>query len=227
MTLLAGRPYALGTAPHSAGAIVQTFFAGEEGGPALAGVLSGQVGAEWPASARHPGHAGRPPSNYLAAPLARVSELSTVDPSPAFGFGHGLSYTTFDWSPLTGEQDQVGVDGSVHLSLRVTNSGDRPGTEVVQFYLHDPVASVVLPVRRLIGYARVELELRATADVLVEVPADLASFTGRHGTRVVEPGEIVIEAGRSSTDIASSRSVLLVGVTRCMSPVSDCNLTSE
>ena len=214
VALLAGRPYALGSAPKAAGAIVQTFFAGEEGGPALAGVLSGRVEPSGRLPVGIPATPDGQPGTYLAAPLARATELSTVDPTSAFGFGHGLSYTSFDWSPLACEQDEVGVDGSVRLSLQVTNSGDRAGTEVVQFYLHDPVATVVLPVRRLIGYTRVDLAPGACADVQLDLPADLASFTGRHGTRIVEPGEIVIEAGRSSTDIDSSRSVLLVGVTR-------------
>jgi len=150
VALLAGRPYALGSAPKAAGAIVQTFFAGEEGGPALAGVLSGRVEPSGRLPVGIPATPDGQPGTYLAAPLARATELSTVDPTSAFGFGHGLSYTSFDWSPLACEQDEVGVDGSVRLSLQVTNSGDRPGTEVVQFYLHDPVATVVLPVRRLI-----------------------------------------------------------------------------
>jgi beta-xylosidase len=214
VVLLAGRPYALGSAPASAGAIVQSFFPGEEGAAALSGVLSGRVNPSGRLPVGVPAHPDAQPGTYLAPPLARRSDLSTVDPTPAYPFGHGLGYTTFDWTRPTVAADSVGVDGVVRLSLRVTNTGERAGVDVVQFYLHDPVASVVLPVRRLIGYARVDLAAGGSVTVDVEIPADLASFTGRHGTRVVEPGEVVIEVARSSADIVARCPVHLVGVTR-------------
>jgi len=98
--------------------------------------------------------------------------------------------------------------------VRVRNSGDRGGAEVVQLYLHDPVASVVRPVQRLVGFARVSLEPGEAVDVSFTVPADLASFTGRAGARIVEPGEIVLSVGRSSADLAFSHTVRLSGAVR-------------
>ncbi|MFC7472072.1 fibronectin type III-like domain-contianing protein [Actinomadura keratinilytica] len=86
--------------------------------------------------------------------------MSHVDPTPAFGFGHGLTYTTFAWSDLLVEREQAPTDGEFALSCTVRNTGGREGTEVVQVYLHDPVASVVQPVRRLIGYVRLDLRPR-------------------------------------------------------------------
>ncbi|WP_223172091.1 fibronectin type III-like domain-contianing protein [Microbacterium sp. NIBRBAC000506063] len=100
------------------------------------------------------------------------------------------------------------------LSVRIENAGDRSGVEVVQLYLHDPVASVVLPVQRLIAWARVELDAGEGATVSFEMPTDLASFTGRDGRRIVEPGEIVLSVGRSSGDLVSSCSARLEGETR-------------
>ena len=84
----------------------------------------------------------------------------------------------------------------------------------MQLYLHDPVASAVRPVQRLIAYARVPLAVGERARVSFEVPADLASFTGVDGRRIVEPGELVLGFGRSSAEIVGTRSVRVVGETR-------------
>ena len=133
---------------------------------------------------------------------------------PAFGFGHGLTYTTFAWSDLAVDAGQAPTDGEFTLSLTVRNTGERPGTEVVQLYLHDPVASVVQPVQRLVGYARVELEPGESRRVSVTVPADVASFTGRDGRRIVEPGDLELRLAASSTDARLTATVTLTGPER-------------
>ncbi|MBG6239338.1 beta-xylosidase [Mycetocola sp. CAN_C7] len=214
VTLLSGRPYALGAAGTAASAIVQAFFAGEEGTPALAGILSGRVnpGGRLPVSI--PATEGTQPSTYLAAPLARSSEVSNIDPTAAFPFGHGLGYARVDWSAGEHGPDVTTVDGVATVGVSLRNAGDRTATEVVQVYVHDPVASVVRPTQRLVGYHRVELEPGESVDLSIEVSADLTSFTGRQGARIVEPGEIVIGLGASSTDIRVSRSVRLTGAAR-------------
>lgn len=216
VVLFAGRPYALGRAITEAAAIVQTFFPGEAGTPAVAGVLSGRVNPSGRLPVSVPAHAGSQPSTYLAAALARQSAVSNVDPTAAFSFGHGLSYSRFEWTKLETTADQIDISGSVSLGLRVQNTGDRAGTEVVQLYLHDPVASVVRPVQRLIGFYRVDIEPGDEIELTVEVPADLASFTGRDGVRVVEPGELVLGFGRSSSDIPITHSVRLNGEPRAV-----------
>ena len=94
------------------------------------------------------------------------------------------------------------------------NTSDRDGVEVVQLYLHDPVASVVRPVQRLIGYHRVELAAGAQARIEFTVPSDLVAFTGRDGVRAVEPGEIVLGLGRSSAEVVITHSVQLTGAPR-------------
>ncbi len=106
------------------------------------------------------------------------------------------------------------MDGSVTVSMHVGNAGDRDGVEVVQLYVHDPVASVVRPVQRLIGYTRVPLAVGERALVSFDVPADLLSFTGAGGRRIVEPGEIVFGFGRSSGEIPLTAAVRVVGETR-------------
>ncbi|MFJ2212634.1 beta-glucosidase [Streptomyces sp. NPDC101062] len=214
VTLLSGRPYVLGRAVTEAGAIVQAFFPGQEGTPAVAGVLSGRINPSGRLPVSVPRLPGAQPSTYLAAPLARASDVSSIDPTPAFGFGHGLTYTSFTWSELTTGDPLPPTDGAAELSFTVTNTGGRAGAEVVQLYLHDPVASVVQPVQRLIGYVRIPLEAGERARVTVTVPADLASFTGRDGRRTVEPGALELRLAASSTDVRLTAALTLTGPVR-------------
>jgi beta-xylosidase len=220
LTLISGRPYFLETAPQRAAAIVQSFFPGEEGAAAIAGVISGRVNPSGRLPVSIPSLPGAQPSTYLASPLAMSSDVSNIDPSPRFGFGHGLGYTVFEWTDLLVDGRQATepvstpTDGTIRLSVTVRNSGDRTGTEVVQLYLHDPVASVVRPVNRLVSFARVDLEPGGTASVAFTVPTDLASFTGRDGTRVVEPGELQLRLAASSQDVHFTAVAQLVGPVR-------------
>jgi beta-xylosidase len=214
VTLLAGRPYTLGTAPDRAAGILEAFFAGEEGTRALAGVLSGRVEPSGRLPVSVPASAGVHPSTYLASPLERRNGVSNIDPTARYPFGHGLTYTAFEWEGDGGAASEIATDGEAEVRVRVRNVGERPGVEVVQLYLHDPVASVVRPVQRLVGYARVELAPGEAADVRFTVPADLASFTSRDGVRIVEPGELVLSLGRSSGDLAFAHPVRLTGPVR-------------
>ncbi len=216
LVLLSGRPYALGSAPERAAAIVQTFFPGEEGAAAIAGVLSGRVSPSGRLPVSIPVHAGVQPSTYLAAPLARASDVSNIDPTAAYPFGHGLGYGELVWTDLECPDAEVPTDGEVMLSMRLVNAGDREVTDVVQVYLHDPVASVVRPVQRLIGFQRVTVPAGSSVRVAVSVPLALTSFTGRDGARIVEPGEIVLSFGRSSADLPLSTTIAVTGETRVM-----------
>ncbi|RZI92804.1 MAG: glycosyl hydrolase, partial [Microbacterium sp.] len=190
LVLLAGRPYALGRAAHEAAGIVEAFFAGEEGAPAVAGVLSGRINPSGRLPVSIPADPGAQPTTYLASPLARKTGVSNIDPSAAFPFGHGLSYTTFDWTDVVADAAVIRTDGSVALATTVTNTGDRAGADIVQLYLHDPRAEVARPVQKLIGYARVTLDPGASAEVRFDVSADLAAYTGRAGLRIVDAGEL-------------------------------------
>ncbi|MGV9916698.1 beta-xylosidase/alpha-l-arabinosidase [Streptomyces cellulosae] len=212
--LLAGRPYALGRGAEESAAIVQSFFPGVAGTRAIVGVLSGRTNPSGRLPVSVPRTPGSQPTTYLGARLAQASEVSNIDPTPAFGFGHGLTYTTFAWSDLTVDAEEAPTDGEFTASLTVRNTGERAGTEVVQLYLHDPVASVVQPVQRLVGYTRVDLEAGEERRIRVTVPADVASFTGRDGRRIVEPGALELRLAASSTDARLTTTVTLTGPTR-------------
>jgi beta-xylosidase len=159
------------------------------------------------------------PSNYLVPQLGTNSDLSTVDPTALYPFGHGLSYTSFTWESVLvdgravepGERVVTGTDGSVTVSVLVRNTGDCAGSEVVQLYLHDPVAQVTRPVVRLIGYAKIPLALGESCRVTFTVHADLAAFTGRRGTVIVEPGELDLLLSTSSTHPRHAVGLRLVG----------------
>ncbi|WP_229688401.1 beta-xylosidase/alpha-l-arabinosidase [Micromonospora yangpuensis] len=225
LVLMTGRPYALGAEFDAAAAVVQAFFLGQRGGQALAEVLTGLVDPSGRLPVSIPRDAGGLPGTYLTPPLGRRTEVSSVDPTPAYPFGHGLGYTTFEWSDaaLLGPADQPrtdpepaewAVDGEVSARITVRNTGSRGGTEVVQLYLHDPVAQTTRPVVRLIGYARVPLAAGAAAEVTFRVPAELTSFTGLRGRRIVEPGEVELRFGRSSGDPVARLALRLTGAER-------------
>ncbi|MCO5997518.1 beta-xylosidase/alpha-l-arabinosidase [Actinoallomurus rhizosphaericola] len=217
IVLLAGRPYALGGLVDRAAAIVQAFFPGEEGGPAVAGVLSGRVEPSGRLPVSVPHGPGGQPATYLHSRTGGPSRWSAIDPTPLFPFGHGLTWTRFAYDALEVDPS-AGTDGTVRVSATVRNTGDRPGTEVVQLYLGDPVCSVVRPVRWLAGWVRVRLEPGAAARVEFTVHADRTSFTDLNLRRVVEPGRIDVAVGGSSADLPLQGSFTLTGPERVLGP---------
>ncbi len=212
---VSGRPYALGAYRERSAAIVQAFFPGEEGGAALAGVLSGRVNPSGKLPVGIPRDPGAQPYTYLAPPLGQASQgVSNLDPSPAFWFGHGLSYTSYAYSDLAVGSAETASDDTVQVSVTVRNTGDRDATEVVQLYVSDPVASVTRPVTQLVGFARVDLEPGAALRVSFAVHTDRLAFTGRGLERIVEPGEFAFRVGTAGDTYAGPVSMQLIGPTR-------------
>jgi beta-xylosidase len=218
LVLLTGRPYALGRWHGRLAAVVQAFFPGEEGGPAVAGVLSGRVNPSGRLPVSVPNVPGGQPWTYLQPPLGLKDEVSNLDPTPLYPFGHGRSYTEFEWSDIQGAAPEITTDGSYDISLTVRNTGDRVGAEVVQLYLHDPVASVTRPDVRLIGYQRLALGPGESARLTFHFHADLSAFTDRSGRRVVEPGALELRLGVSSADVRHTTRLHLTGPVRELGP---------
>jgi beta-glucosidase len=214
LVVVSGRPYALGRYIDRLAAAIQSFFPGEEGGPALVGVLSGRVVPSGKLPVQVPRSPGGQPGTYFHPPLGGSSDVSSLDPTPLFPFGHGLSYTTFDYSDLRLSANDIATDGEVEISCRVRNAGKRAGAEVVQLYLDDPVAQVTRPVAQLAGFARVPLEPGEQAQVTFHLHADRTSFTGVDLRRIVEPGEIRVMVGASSEDLRLRGSFRLTGELR-------------
>jgi beta-xylosidase len=218
LLLVSGRPYALGAYASRCRAVVAAFMPGAEGAAAIAGVLTGRLNPSGHLPVAIPSGRGGQPGTYLAAPLGWFSEgVSNLDPRPLYPFGHGLSYTSFELGDLTTDATEVDVAGTVRLSVRLTNTGPRSGAEVVQVYATDPAASVVRPLKQLVGYAKVTLDAGESAQLDVSLHTDLFSFTGLDYTRVVEPGDIVLSVGTSSEDRPLQATVRLTGRTRVVS----------
>ena len=215
LVLLTGRPYALGRWQGRLAAVVQAFFPGEEGGPAVAGVLSGRVNPSGRLPVSVPQDPGGQPWTYLQPPLGLAGEVSNLDPTPLYAFGHGRSYTSFAWESEPA-QAGIGTDGSYDVAVTVRNTGERAGAEVVQLYLHDPVASVTRPDVRLIGYRRLELDPGEAAEVTFRFHADLSAFTDRSGARVVEPGALELRLAASSADVRHTARLHLTGPVRVL-----------
>ena len=237
LVLVTGRPYAIGPLAGQLAAAVQAFFPGEEGGSAIAGVLSGRVVPSGRLPVELPRLPGAQPASYLRPRLADRHPGSSVDPAPLFAFGHGLSYTSFEYADLVirpAEDDAegaegaegagdpgevvVGTDGTAEIACTVRNSGSRAGTEVVQLYLSDPLAQVARPVRWLAGFARVPLGPGQARRVTFRLHADRTAFCGRDGVRVVEPGEIRVAIGGASDRLVLHGSFALCGAERPAGP---------
>ncbi|MFF4525485.1 beta-xylosidase/alpha-l-arabinosidase [Streptomyces bluensis] len=230
LVLLTGRPYALGRWEGRLAGVVQAFFPGEEGGPAVAGALSGRVNPSGRLPVSVPRRPGGQPWTYLQPPLGLASQSSNLDPTPLYPFGHGCSYTSFAWEDFTREDaaggeepeigtgPEIGTDGTYDVSVTVRNTGDRAGAEVVQLYLHDPVARVTRPDMRLIGYQRVDLAPGEARRVTFRFHPDLSSFTDRTGRRVVEPGALELRLAASSADVRHTTRLTLTGPERVLGP---------
>ncbi|MFC7623854.1 glycoside hydrolase family 3 N-terminal domain-containing protein [Microlunatus sp. GCM10028923] len=200
LVLLAGRPYALGALADRCAAVVQTFFPGQRGGQAVAEVLTGEVNPSGHLPLSVPRLPGGQPGTYLTPPLGLKSGVSGLDPTPLYPFGHGLSYGSLRWQPVTDAGAAWPVDGTTSIAVTLENPHDRRIDDVVQVYLHDPVAQVTRPDQRLVAYQRVSVEPGARVRVEFELHADVTSFIGIDGERIVEPGDVELRVARSSAD---------------------------
>lgn len=202
MIVLSGRPYAIGWAVQGAdapGAILQAFFPGEEGGRAIAEVLSGREAPSGHLPVSMPRSAGSQPFSYLHPLLGGSSDVTSADSTPVLPFGHGLTYTTFERTALQVGGDVV-VGEAFTATVTVRNTGERAGTTLVQLYGRDVYASVTRPIAQLLAYQRISLGPGEAAAVTFEVPTARLAFTGRHGLRVIEPGDIELWVGPSCAE---------------------------
>jgi beta-glucosidase len=208
VVLFNGRPLALEDVVADAPAILEAWFPGVQAGNAVADVVFGKVnpGGKLPVS--FPRRLGQVPIYYNHEPTgrpcdtgqkwnSRYRDIPSCD--PLYVFGYGLSYTTFDVSNLRLSSQTVSKNGSVTASVDVTNTGGLQGDEVVQLYIHDPVASISQPVRRLRGFERVTLEPKEKRTVTFTLDKSDFGFYDNRGKFVVEPGRIDVYAGDSSS----------------------------
>jgi len=210
LVLMNGRPLALSGTPEQAPAIVEAWHLGSEAGHAIADVLFGDVNPSGKLPVSFPRVTGQLPLYYDHKSTGRPagsggmvfwSHYTDVPNDALFPFGFGLSYTTFRYSAPRLDRTEIGRDGQVRVTVTVTNTGTRPGAEVVQLYVRDLVGSVTRPVKELKGFQKVVLAAGESREVSFTLrAADLAFYTAA-GRWEAEPGAFRVMVGGNSRDV--------------------------
>ncbi len=201
VVLIAGAPVTMVNWMDKAGAILEAWYPGEEGGEALADILLGDVNPSGHLPLTFPQSVGQVPLYYNHKPTGRGDDYVDLTGKPLFPFGYGLSYSSFEYSNLHITPESVRPTGKVTVSADVMNVSSRAGDEVVQLYLRDSVASVTRPVKELKGFRRISLKPGEKKSVSFDLSAESLSLYDRNMKFVVELGEFVVMIGRSSDDI--------------------------
>ncbi len=220
-------------------AAVETWFPGEEGGAALAAILFGDVNpsgklpttfaaqrSDYPDVDNFPGKNGH--VKYAEGIYVGYRHFDKKPIEPLFPFGHGLSYTKFDYKNLKSAKPTLKPDGKAEFNVDISNSGLRAGEEVVQLYVHDLKPQVDKPVRELKGFARVMLEPGETKPVTFQIaPRNLAYFDVAGKRWKADAGDYEIEVGASSRDIRQKTNVHLESLFTEAVPLSQDRLQSD
>lgn len=209
VVLINGRPLSVNYADKAADAILEAWYPGAHGGTAVAMALLGEYNPGGKLTVTFPRTVGQIPFNFPCKRASQVDGRSGLGPDgwasrvngALYNFGYGLSYTTFEYSDISLSSSSIAATDSVRVSFKVTNTGKRRGDEVVQLYVEDCLSSLTAYEKVLRGFERVSLEPGETKTVeFLLTPKDL-SMLDRDMNRVVEPGDFIIMAAASSTDI--------------------------
>jgi beta-glucosidase len=208
LVLMSGRPLVLSWAAEHVPAILETWFLGDETGHAIADVLFGDVNPSGRLPVTFPRAVGQIPIYYNRKNTGRpaapgqhfTSKYLDVPNTPLYPFGYGLSYTSFAYRDLRLATARLGASDTLVASVTVANTGTREGTEVVQLYVRDEVASVTRPVRELKGFRRVPLKPGEARAVELRVPVRELGIWRSGTTFVVEPGTFRVFVGPNSAE---------------------------
>ncbi|MBE6232393.1 MAG: beta-glucosidase BglX [Bacteroidales bacterium] len=209
LLLFNGRPLTLNWEAENVPAILDVWFGGSETADAVADVIFGDVNPSGKLTATFPKNVGQIPLYYASKNTGRPllegrwfekfrSNYLDVDNEPLYPFGYGLSYTTFEYGPVTLDKTEVAEGGSVKAEVTVTNTGAVAGKEVVQMYLQDVVGTTTRPVRELKGFEKISLEPGETKTVTFEITPELMSYYNSELDFVAEPGEFRVFIGTDS-----------------------------
>ncbi len=182
-------------------AVLDAWYPGEQGGPAVADVLFGDADPAGRLPITFPVSEGQLPLVYDHQPTGRGDDYLDLTGQPLFPFGFGLSYTRFEYSNLRFDADTIDADGSTVVHATITNVGNRAGDEVAQLYVHDVLASAGRPLMQLEGFRRVHLAAGASADVSFRLGPDELHMLDGSLRWVVEPGQFRVMVGASARDI--------------------------
>ena len=219
LLLTTGRPLALQDAEPFADAILCTWSLGDQAGRAVADVVFGDVNPSGRLSTSWPRTVGQLPIYYNHKPTGRPhpdgkpydrsrSSFMDVIAGPLYPFGHGLSYTTFEYGDVTLSAEEMTEDGMIEASVTVTNTGAREGQEVVQMYIHDVYASVSRPVMELKGFQKLNFKPGERKTAIFKISVDDLKFYNHNLEYVAESGEFEIMIGHDSQNLKTNKFVL-------------------
>jgi len=197
VVLINGRPLSINYTAAHVPAIIESWYAGQEGGTALARILFGDVNPGGKLPITFPRSVGQLPDFYNHKPSRNRSYIFSSR-EPLFPFGHGLSYTSFKLENLRVEPAEIAPNASAKVTVDVTNTGTREGDEVPQLYIHQRVSSVTRPVLELRGFQRVHLAPGEKTTVTFNLTPESLALWNEEMRRVVEPGVFDILVGTSS-----------------------------
>jgi beta-glucosidase len=198
--LMNGRPLSINMLAEKATAVIEGWYMGQETGTAAADIIFGDVNPSGKLTITVPKSSGQLPMYYNHKPSAQFHDYLSQDINPLFGFGFGLSYTSFKYGKPALEKKTIKTKESTRVLVDVTNTGKVVGDEIVQLYIRDKVSSVTRPVKELKGFQRISLKPGETKTVILDItPAKLA-FHNIDMKFIVEPGVFEIMTGSSSRD---------------------------
>ena len=213
VVLMNGRPLAIPEVDEMADAILETWFAGTMGGPAMADIILGDANPSGRLPVTFPRNVGQVPLYYSMKNTGRpmepenkyTSKYLDVPNTPLYPFGYGLGYTTFEYGDPSTSDEPFTENAPIEFSVEVRNTGDRAGRETVQFYVRDLVGSVTRPVLQLKGFRQIDLEPGETQTVTFTLSADDVAFYRRDMSYGWEPGEFDLFVGPNAQDLQSVR----------------------
>lgn len=211
VVLINSKPLVLPASALGAGAILEAFNPGMEGGTAVAEIIWGKVNPSGKLPVSFPHHVGQQPVFYSQVRGQHGTKYADLTQEPLFAFGFGLSYTTFRYENLQVLTPHL-QNGAAEVAVEVTNTGDRPGDEIVQLYVADEVTSVTWVNHALKAFARVSLAPGETRQVRFTVPYEAFSLVDAEARRIVEPGKFEVQVGSSSRPQDLLRASLYVDV---------------
>lgn len=222
VVLIDGRPLALPWIAEHVPAVLVAWLPGEEGGNAIADVLFGRSSPAGRLPITMPRSVGQVPVYYNhksgGGRSQMLGDYADLSVRPLFPFGHGLSYTRFEYGALDITPATSVPAEAIRIALDVTNAGARDGDEVVQLYVRDVVASLTRPVKQLAGFARLHLRAGETCRVRFELDPRQLAFYDHDMRLVLEAGEVRVMVGASSADIRQEASLRIEGTARDLRP---------
>ena len=181
--------------------ILDVWYPGEEGGNAVADVLFGDYNPAGRLPITFPISEAQLPLVYNHKPTGRGDDYYNLSGLPLFPFGYGLSYTTFEYSNIHLDKNNISTNDSTVVRFTIKNTGNRAGGEVIQLYIHDLLASVSRPVIELKSFQRIHLNAGETKEVAFTITPEMLSMLNKDLEKVVEPGDFRIMIAASSRDI--------------------------